>query len=98
VADYHLSHAADRELAEIYTYTFQTFGQAQADRYADQLLASARLVADFPLLGRDYTTGDGVEYRRYGSGRHFLFYRLRDDGDIVIDHFIHQARDFDQLL
>ncbi|HUO88310.1 MAG TPA: type II toxin-antitoxin system RelE/ParE family toxin [Rhizomicrobium sp.] len=51
-ADYRLSARADRDLTEIYIYTFEKFGEAQADRYLLELHDCLQRLAGEPGSGR----------------------------------------------
>lgn len=71
---YELSRAADRDLDEIYIYTFREFGALQADVYFESLEACLAKLAENPLLGVDagYMRAG---YRRFVHQRHTLYYR-----------------------
>jgi toxin ParE1/3/4 len=53
VAKYELSRAADRDLDDIYVYTFRQFGALQADVYFESLEECLTKLAENPLLGVD---------------------------------------------
>jgi len=53
VRKYELSLAADRDLDDIYTYTFREFGVLQADAYFESLQECLITLGDNPLLGVD---------------------------------------------
>jgi toxin ParE1/3/4 len=46
------SRSAQADLLSIGTYTLQTWGAAQAERYLDGLEQCAKMLAGNPLLGR----------------------------------------------
>jgi plasmid stabilization system protein ParE len=52
MARYELSNAADRDLTDIYTYSYQQFGEAVADRYFSDLEVCFTRQSEFPRLGR----------------------------------------------
>ena len=53
VRKYELSRAADRDLDDIYVYTFREFGASQADAYFESLEECLTKLAENPLLGVD---------------------------------------------
>jgi toxin ParE1/3/4 len=74
VAKYELSRAADRDLDDIYVYTFRQFGPLQADVYFESLEECLNKLAENPLLGID-ATNIRAGYRRFVHQRHTLYYR-----------------------
>ena len=83
MADYVLSKAADGDLAEIYTYSFRSFGEAQADSYFGELSGCLRILADNPRLGR----GAGVSRRdllKHAHGSHVIYYLIETPGIFVV--------------
>ena len=97
MAKYRLSQDAARDSASITSYTADRYGDIQSLRYSAQIENAADLVADFPSLGRPYTTKGGRVFQRYNIGRHVLFYQVADEG-ILIVRILHQAMDFDRYL
>lgn len=72
-----LSRYADDDLASIYEYGFRTWGEAQADRYYDELLGHFDKLCENPFL---YAAIDDVRpgYRRSVCGSHSIYYRVID--------------------
>lgn len=81
--DYRLSAAADRDLTGIYRYTFDAFGEAQADAYFESLDRLLNRLAVNPELGRNI---DHIRagYRRYVHRRHLVYYKTAGDGIFVV--------------
>ncbi|PIQ97461.1 MAG: hypothetical protein COV67_04065 [Nitrospinae bacterium CG11_big_fil_rev_8_21_14_0_20_56_8] len=52
MADYRLSNKADEDLTEIYTFSYQRFGEAGADAYLLSLEERFLALANQPHLGR----------------------------------------------
>ena len=50
MADYVLSNAADADLDDIYTYSFEAYGESKADAYFLDLRDCLQRLADTPLL------------------------------------------------
>lgn len=91
-----LTPAARGDLSQIWDYTEETWGAAQAEKYLGELYAAMqRLVAD-PDRGRAcYEIRQG--YRRFAIERHVIFYRAETDGLDVI-RVLHQRMDPDLHL
>ena len=91
MAGYRLSHDAERDFEEIYAYTIETFGLAQARAYGTGLQDQLALVAAHPRIGRRY---DEVQegLHRFEYERHSIYYRLSDDGILVL-RLLHQRMD-----
>jgi toxin ParE1/3/4 len=89
VAAFHFSRRAEADLLEIGSYTLQTWGVDQAARYIDQLEACCQRLADNPASGRSC---DNVRpgLRRMEQGKHVIFYRQHQRGEIVISRILHQ--------
>lgn len=71
---YELSRAADRDLDDIYVYTFREFGALQADVYFESLEDCLTKLGENPLLGVD-ASNVRAGYRRFVHQRHTLYYR-----------------------
>ncbi len=63
---------ADRQLREIYRYTYKNFGETQADKYLLELDAVFEMIADNPHIGRSYIG----ETRQFLHGKHIILYRI----------------------
>lgn len=74
MAVFRFSNRAETDLLDIGAYTLQTWGEAQAIRYIDDLEACCQMLADNPALGREC---DDIRrgLRRMEHGRHVVFYR-----------------------
>ncbi len=67
--------AAENDLVDIWIYSFNQWGVAQADKYIDQLDEGLRFLADNPLVGID------CEHIRkgffsYPIKKHTVFYKI----------------------
>lgn len=91
MAEYRLSIAATRDIDEIYTYSFQKFGEIRADTYLLSLDATLRLLAGHPSLGRPARLRIPDLYR-HGHYRHVIFYQVRPSGIFVV-RILHQSMD-----
>lgn len=90
MADYVLSEAADRSLEDIYIYTHDNHGPAQAEAYHEAFHRMFGLLADFPYLGRsadEFRSG----LRQYPQGSHVIYYSVRK-GTVHIEQIFHHAQ------
>ncbi|WP_299626040.1 type II toxin-antitoxin system RelE/ParE family toxin [Pelagibius sp.] len=91
-----LTHRVRNELRDIYLYTLDTFGLAQADLYHQQLEQSFKLLRQFPELGRSQDRlRPGL--RLYASGRHQILYTQIGE-TIQIEGLPHDSRDLDSYI
>ncbi|MGQ0567741.1 MAG: type II toxin-antitoxin system RelE/ParE family toxin [Gemmobacter sp.] len=83
--------AAREDLRDIWRFGAQTWGEGQADRYADLLDAAIRGLALQPFTGpsaEDVSPG----LRRLVARSHVVFYRV-DKQVVRIIRVLHQSRD-----
>ena len=70
--------AAERDLIEIWRYTYRQWGAAQADAYIDKFDAALQRLARYPKSGAD--TGHLLAgSRRLNVGSHHVYYLLAPD-------------------
>jgi len=96
MARYELSAAADRDLTEIYAYSYRHFGERKADEYLLSLEDCFTSLAEMPGMGRS------VEHLRAGYYRlkhasHIVFY-TRVEGGVRIVRVLHEAMDPERHL
>jgi len=74
----HKQTRAERDLIDIWLYSFENWGEAQADKYHDELTNAFITIAENPLIG---TSCEDVRqgYRKYHVNRHLIFYRIAED-------------------
>lgn len=91
MADYALSNQADRDLTEIYIFSYRQFGQSQADAYLLTLDETFLSLAENPHLGRKI---DAIRkgYFRYEHISHSIFYKIKGK-DILVVRVLHQKMD-----
>ena len=91
MAEYRLTPAAERDLEDIWLYTLEQWGSAQADRYVDTLAAAFVELARSPKMA---SACDHIRtgYRRRGVERHMIYLRITDFG-IVIVRILHDRMD-----
>lgn len=71
----HIQVLAERDIKNIWLYSFKNWGEAQADKYYDELSKAMNLIAENPHIGIacDYIRKG---YRQLHVNRHMIFYRL----------------------
>jgi toxin ParE1/3/4 len=98
VKKYFIQPAASARLEDIYRHTVRQFGPAQADRYLDGAFALFEDIAQRRVTWRRIPGEFGVEgyFARYQS--HFVFWKLRLDGQVAIVAILHQRMDLARRL
>lgn len=83
LAECRLSPEAERDLENIWVYTYENWGISQANKYIDKFSAAFDQLANNPQLG---TKCDHIrkDYRRMPIARHVIYYRLTEYGISVI--------------
>lgn len=95
-AEYRLSPAAERDLEDIWRYTHEHWGPAQAERYLDALVAAFDALAEAP------DSAPACEhirpgYRRRGVERHVIYFRATPYG-IAVVRVLHERMDVGRHL
>ncbi|WP_313677085.1 type II toxin-antitoxin system RelE/ParE family toxin [Mycolicibacterium sp.] len=94
---YLLSPEAQADLEQIWDYTDDRWGVAQADHYLRELQLVIELAAANPGIGRaceEIRPG----YRKLAAGSHVLFYRMTADDVIDVQRVLHERMDPDRQL
>ena len=86
------SEQAIADLEEIFGYTIETFGEAQAEKYKATLETGFHRIAGDPRLGRSIA-GRTRTFSYYVCDRHTILYS-REDGGIFVVRILHVAMDF----
>jgi toxin ParE1/3/4 len=92
----HVHALAESDLIDIWRYSFEEWGEVQADKYLDQLDSGIGKLADNPELGmkRDYVR-DG--YRVLFIGSHAVYYTATAERVHII-RVLHGRMDPDRHL
>lgn len=95
---YLVRSAASARLEEIYRYTVKQYGAAQADRYLNGAFDLFEDIAEKRVAWRRIPGEFGVDgyFTRYQS--HFVFWKLRSDGQVTIVAILHQRMDVARRL
>ncbi len=93
---YELTVAADRDLQEIFEFSVEAFGEAQAVRYLSSLDKCFRRLADLPGLGRSIEALRRGYYR-FEHQKHAVFYTPRQSGVLIV-RVLHNRMDWETRL
>ena len=87
---------AEQDLVEIWLYTFNEWGEYQADKYLDDLDGAIRLLAEQPLICRERTELN-PPVRIHHHAHHLIAYQVLEDGIRVV-RVLHKSMDADSHL
>jgi len=85
-----VQEAASRRLDEIYRYTRDAFGVAQAERYIAGLFEAFGRIESHAVLSRPVPAEFGVDGFFFRYERHVVYWRRLADGDIGIVTILHE--------
>ena len=88
---YRLTSAAERDLAGIWDYTFETWGDDQADRYLEGIAACCERIAGGRATCTAFPEID-ARLKSYRCEHHYIFF-LADDEATIIIAFLHERMD-----
>ena len=91
---YELTKKAIEDLYGIWSYTFKTWSEKQADKYYNDLIFAFQKIADLPIrFGEDYSgILEGLKARHVGH--HMVFYLRREDKTVLIVRILHERMDY----
>lgn len=89
---YFLTNKAVEDLSQIWEYTYEVWSESQADRYYELLISSFQEIFKNPELGNNYHEIDNAVLG-LRVGKHIVFYRINQSGDIEIIRILHQRMD-----
>jgi toxin ParE1/3/4 len=97
MAKYRLTISSNRDLNEIWEYTYFKWSLKQADKYYNLLVDTFEKIAKDPTYGKSY---EGVEakLRGFKTGRHIIFYESIDKETIEISRILHESMDIKNRL
>lgn len=92
MAKYFLSNKAVEDLSGIWEYTYEAWSERQADKYYELLIDTFNSISQKPEIGKAYVEiASGVQ--GHAVGKHIVFYRAVDSGQIEILRILHQRMD-----
>lgn len=87
---------AESDLEEIWTYTYNTWGSAQAEHYIDEFALSFAFLAENPLIC--YERNEYVPAVRIYHHAHHLILYTTTDSTLQIIRILHKNMDVDVVL
>ncbi len=91
MAEYRLSEKASYDLDDIADYTFEMFGERQADIYFGRMRDTFAILADRPLMGK--AVNDlAPQLRSYPFQAHLIYYAPEAEGIFTV-RVLHHSRD-----
>ena len=97
-AEYCLSVAAQQQLIDIYRYTLNQWGEAQANRYLADLYTRFQSIADGEVRGRLIQPEYGVAGYYTRCGKHFVYWKTLGDGQVGIAEILHEQMNLGDRL
>jgi len=85
-----IQEVASLRLDEIYRYTRDRWGEAQAERYITDLFAAFDKIESHTVTSRPIPAEFGVEGFYFQHARHFVYWRRLSDGEIGIVTILHE--------
>lgn len=95
---YRLSPSASRQLDNIYVYTRERWGDAQARKYLTELFDHFERIGDGTLVGAPIPEAYGVQGHFARCGRHFIYWRVLSDGCVGIAEILHERMNLGDRL
>ena len=96
--NYKISQEANRDLENIWLYTYENWTLKQADRYFNLIMDEIEYLAAYPESGKDY----GQVKKGYFRSRiksHFIFYKINQKKEeIEIIRILHQRMDIESRM
>lgn len=90
MAGLRIQEAASWRLDEIYRYTREGWGEAQANRYINGLFEAFSRIDSHGVASKPVPAEFGVEGFFFRYERHFVYWRRLSDGDIGIVTILHE--------
>ena len=96
--NYKVSQEANRDIENIWLYTYENWSLEQADRYFNLIMDEIEYLAKNPESGKDYSDVR-KGYFRSRIKSHFIFYKInRMKEEIEIIRVLHQRMDIESRL
>lgn len=85
-----IQRAASHRLDEIYRYTRERWGEAQAERYLEGLFEAFAQIESHGVLSRPIPVAFGVDGYVFRYRHHFVYWRRLANGDIGVVTILHE--------
>lgn len=92
MASFILSIKAVEDLSSIWTYTFETWSEKQADKYYHTILDYCNGLASGKFHGKNYPE-IGENIYGFRINQHILFYTINADNNLLILRILHSKMD-----
>ena len=93
---YILSPAAESDVNDIWDYTLENWGVAQAASYVGDIRDACAALSRGQKVSRPVTIREG--YQKALIGSHIIYFRLVNDNSIVVVRILHQNMDVERHL
>lgn len=90
MSGFRVQRAAGHRLDEIFTYTRERWGEAQAERYINGLFARFTAIAKREFPWHPIPADFGVDGYVCRHEQHFIYWKLLADGTVGIVTILHQ--------
>ena len=97
MVNYQLSNKAVEDLTNIWSYSYYTWSEKQADKYYELLIYAFDQLADKPDLGKKYSD---ISPKLFGLniGKHIIFYQEKEPNGVEIIRILHEQMDYKNRL
>lgn len=97
MAEYRLTNRAVEDLTAIWEYTCETWSEAQANIYYQNLIQCFQEIAAYPWTGRNYFDIHPMLYG-FRKQQHIIFYQMLEAQTIEIIRILHGSMDLKQRI
>ena len=97
MTSYVLSPRARRDLSDIWDYSAERWGVAQADRYVRLIISACEDIAAGRVKGHS-AEAIRTGYLRHSIGSHVVFFKMRRRSGIEVVRILHQRMDVGRHL
>lgn len=98
MSNYVIFKPADETLDEVWHYSFENWGEKQAEKYIEGLFATMQKAATREILWRKIREQTFLDAYFVKYQRHYIFFRELEDDLIGIISIIHERRDIVSVL
>lgn len=88
----HKSKRAEKDLTEIWLYSFKNWGAGRADLYLSDMESVLKTIAENPQIGTDCLQ-IRRSYRKFKINEHFIWYTVRGRKMTVV-RVLHKSMDY----
>lgn len=85
-----VQQAASHRLDDIYRYSLERWGEAQADRYVTALFDAFARIGTHGVISRPIPAEFGVDGCVFRYEKHFVYWRRLSNGDIGVVTILHE--------